>query len=50
MAARRGVWIVFFLIGFRNRFVVMIDWAWSYLTFERFARIITGPPRKRGER
>lgn len=41
---------VFFLIGFRNRFVVMIDWAWSYLTFERFARIITGPPRKRGER
>ncbi len=41
---------IFFLIGFRNRFVVMIDWAWSYLTFERFARIITGPLRKRGER
>ena len=33
---------VFFLIGFRNRLVVMIQWAWSYLTFERAARLITG--------
>jgi NADH:ubiquinone reductase (H+-translocating) len=31
---------VFFLIGFRNRLVVMIDWAWSYWTFERHARIV----------
>ncbi len=32
---------IFFLIGFRNRFLVMLDWATSYLTFERHARIIT---------
>jgi NADH dehydrogenase len=31
---------VFFLIGFRNRLVVMIDWAWAYWTHERHARII----------
>jgi NADH:ubiquinone reductase (H+-translocating) len=33
---------IFFLIGFRNRLLVMIQWAWSYLTFERGARLITG--------
>ena len=33
---------IFFLIGFRNRLVVMIDWAWSYLTWQRNARIIVG--------
>ncbi|MGA6984782.1 MAG: NAD(P)/FAD-dependent oxidoreductase [Terriglobales bacterium] len=33
---------VFFLIGFRNRILVMIQWAWSYLTYERGARLITG--------
>ena len=33
---------VFFLIGFRNRVLVMIQWAWSYLTYERGARLITG--------
>jgi len=33
---------VFFLIGFRNRLVVMINWAWAYLTYERGARLITG--------
>jgi NADH dehydrogenase len=33
---------VFFLIGFRNRLIVMIQWAWSYLTYERGARLITG--------
>ena len=33
---------IFFLIGFRNRVLVMIQWAWSYLTFERGARLITG--------
>jgi NADH:ubiquinone reductase (H+-translocating) len=33
---------VLFLIGFRNRLLVMIQWAWSYLTYERGARLITG--------
>src|SRR5208283_3574392 len=33
---------IFFLIGFRNRVVVMFQWAWSYLTYERSARLITG--------
>lgn len=31
---------LYFLIGFRNRLMVMTDWAWAYLTFERNARII----------
>jgi NADH:ubiquinone reductase (H+-translocating) len=34
---------IFFLIGFRNRLVVMIQWAWSYATFDRGARLITEP-------
>ena len=33
---------ILFLIGFRNRIAVMIDWAWAYLTYERGARLITG--------
>ncbi len=33
---------IFFLIGFRNRLLVFIQWAWSYLTYERGARLITG--------
>lgn len=33
---------IFFLIGFRNRWRVLADWAWSYFTFERGARLITG--------
>lgn len=33
---------IFWLIGFRNRFVVMFEWAWAYLTFQRAARLITG--------
>ncbi|HKS74476.1 MAG TPA: NAD(P)/FAD-dependent oxidoreductase [Terriglobales bacterium] len=33
---------VFFLIGFRNRMIVLIQWAWSYFTYERGARLITG--------
>ncbi len=38
---------IFFLIGFRNRILVMIQWAWSYLTYGRGARLITAemPPR-----
>jgi len=38
-----------FLIGFRNRLVVLVDWTWSYFTYGRGARLITGsagrPPR-----
>lgn len=33
---------IYFLIGFRNRLIVAMDWLWSYLTFQRGARIITG--------
>jgi NADH dehydrogenase len=33
---------VFFLIGFRNRIIVMMEWFWAYLTRERSARLITG--------
>jgi NADH dehydrogenase len=33
---------ILFLIGFRNRLLVMIQWAWSYFTYERGARLITG--------
>lgn len=37
---------IYFLVGFRNRVQVGLDWLWSYLTFERGARLITGalPP------
>ena len=33
---------IFLLIGFRNRFVVVFSWAWTYFTYERGARLITG--------
>jgi NADH dehydrogenase len=33
---------VYFLIGFRNRLAVMLDWLWAYLTFQRGVRLITG--------
>lgn len=36
---------ILFLIGFRNRIVVMLQWAWSYLTYERAAWLITGAYR-----
>ena len=39
------IWIfvhVFFLIGFRNRVLVLLQWAWSYVTYSRGARLITG--------
>jgi NADH dehydrogenase len=35
---------IFYLIGFRNRLLVMIQWAWSYITYQRGARLITGEP------
>ena len=31
-----------YLIGFRNRVVVLFEWAWSYISFQRGARLITG--------
>jgi NADH dehydrogenase len=34
---------IFFLIGFRNRLLVMLQWAWAYVTYQRGARLITGP-------
>jgi NADH dehydrogenase len=33
---------IFFLIGFRNRFLVITQWAWAYVTYQRGARLITG--------
>ncbi len=33
---------IFFLIGFRNRLVVLISWAWAYFTYQRSARLIVG--------
>jgi len=38
---------IYFLIGFRNRIVVLIEWAWAYWTFERNARIVIGSGRSR---
>ena len=37
-----GVAHIYFLIGFRNRMAVAINWLWSYLTYQRGARLITG--------
>lgn len=34
---------IMFLVGFRNRVAVMLQWAWSWVTFKRGARLITGP-------
>jgi NADH:ubiquinone reductase (H+-translocating) len=38
---------IYFLIGLRNRFIVAFSWLWSYLTFQRGARLITNPPPER---
>ena len=45
------IWLtvhIFFLIGFRNRIAVLADWIWSYITFTRGARLITGDQRLPG--
>ena len=34
---------IYFLIGFRNRLIVMVDWAWAYFTYERSARVVAEP-------
>ena len=41
-------WVVhiFFLVGFRNRVLMMAHWGWSWLTFKRGSRLITGPVGK----
>jgi NADH:ubiquinone reductase (H+-translocating) len=42
------VWVfvhIMYLIGFRNRVLVLIQWAWAYLTYQRGIRLITGDPR-----
>lgn len=38
---------IMFLIGFRNRFLVLFEWAWAYISWQRGARLITGPWRSR---
>ena len=38
---------IFNLIGFRNRIVVMVQWAWSYFSYQRAIRLITGGPAPR---
>jgi NADH dehydrogenase len=40
---------IFFLIGFRNRLLVMIEWAWAYLSYQRGARLITGETKDQGD-
>ncbi|MEP6873163.1 MAG: NAD(P)/FAD-dependent oxidoreductase [Burkholderiales bacterium] len=35
---------IYFLIGFRNRLIVMLDWGWAYWTYERSARVVAEPP------
>ena len=37
-----GMAHIYLLIGFRNRMAVAVDWLWSYLTYQRGARLITG--------
>jgi NADH:ubiquinone reductase (H+-translocating) len=41
------VWVavhIYYLIGFRNRLLVLLEWAWAYVTYGRGARIITDRP------
>jgi NADH dehydrogenase len=42
-----GIAHIYFLIGMRNRLIVAIQWLWSYVTFERGARLITGSDGER---
>ena len=37
-----GVAHIYFLIDFRSRFIVALQWFWSYVTYRRGARLITG--------
>jgi NADH dehydrogenase len=38
-----------FLVGFRNKIAVLMQWAYSYFAYKRSARIITNLPRDNGE-
>ena len=38
---------ILYLIGFRNRILVLVEWAWAYVTFQRGARLITGAEQAR---
>jgi NADH dehydrogenase len=38
---------IYFLIGFRNRLVVALTWLWSYITYQRGTRLITGEAGRR---
>jgi NADH dehydrogenase len=40
-----GLVHIYFLIGFRSRIIVFVNWAWAWLTYRRGARLITGPLR-----
>ncbi len=37
---------LYFLIGFRNRLIVMLEWAWAYFTYERGARVVAEPDKE----
>ena len=39
---------ILYLVGFRNRVLVLLQWAWSYVTYRRGARLITGESRAGG--
>ncbi|HEX5419515.1 MAG TPA: NAD(P)/FAD-dependent oxidoreductase, partial [Gammaproteobacteria bacterium] len=39
-----GIVHIYFLIGARSRTVVALEWLWSYLTYDRGARLITREP------
>ena len=44
------IWVfvhILYLIGFRNRLLVMLQWAWAYLMYQRGVRLITGDPAVR---
>lgn len=40
---------IYFLIGFRNRLVVAVNWAWTYVSFQHGTRLITGPDSEPGK-
>jgi NADH dehydrogenase len=39
---------IYYLIGFRNRVLVLMEWAWLYFTFQHGARLIVGNPESIG--
>jgi NADH dehydrogenase len=40
-----GIAHIYFLISWRNRFTVALNWLWEFVTFQRGARLITGAPQ-----